>query len=290
MLLQCESDIADLVCVLTLVLQVCGSQQSISLLVHARNAPDCWPMTDVLIEVMHQCIGTLAAADRALRSIVLTTSGPADFLPYQLPTELHTKATVLALRLVHLCVGDRYLAQSLEADMELAPQLVACLASATWEVAGAVASALSTLIRCAPAWNDLNDEEVAGVKRYECDQGLYRRLEYFSTIDTQATFRLSPPSMFPPCFVLLIRWLRYYSVNLSLLNGFESVELATPSSALHVNLVTDILRYCCTLSPTSTRKFTRTIMERRRRASTPYCFSRYWRYASGDLSVNLVEE
>ncbi|KAE9355099.1 hypothetical protein PF008_g4217 [Phytophthora fragariae] len=245
MLLQCENAIADLVCVLTLVLKICESKQNISTLVHARNAPDCWPMTDVLIEVLQQCIGSATdSANRYLRPIVLTTTRPEDFLPYELPTELHTQATVLTLRLVHLCVGDYHFAQSLETDMELVPQLVACLASSNWEVAGAAAAALSTLIRCVPDWNDSLDNSFGSVTRYMCDQGVYRWLDYFSTMDTQVMCRLSPPSMFPSSFVLLLRWLRFYSVNLSLLSDFQPVEFQPGhpnSSDLHVKLVADIL-------------------------------------------------
>ncbi|KAG7388407.1 hypothetical protein PHYPSEUDO_012615, partial [Phytophthora pseudosyringae] len=257
MLLQCGDSIADLILVLTLILKICGPNQSVAALIRARNSPDCWPMVEVLVEVLQQCISDAtrpsASPTRHLRPIVLTTSKPADFLPFHFPTELHTKATVRALQLVHLCVADQQFAQSLETEQDVLQNLVACLATSSWKVASAAAVALSTLIRCGPDWYDPEDDE-AGVRRYMCDQGVYRHVEFFFDIATQELVRVAPPTLFPPCFVLLVRWLRFYSVHLTLLSDVQAAEyLASTESVsiigsteaaprdLHEGLVANIL-------------------------------------------------
>ncbi|GMF38148.1 unnamed protein product [Phytophthora fragariaefolia] len=260
MLLQCDQDVSGLARVLALVLKLCGSKQSISWMTIARNVPGCWPMIDLLVEVIQKCSGNATSSamhtKKYLRHIVLTTNSPDDFLPYKLPTELHTQATVLALELVRICIDDPNFAKSLEADMELVPQLVTMLALSNWEVSGSAAAILCSLIRCTPNLSS-SESRIANVTRYSYGQGFYRYLDYFSKIDVQIACRLSPPSMFPSCFVLLVRWLRFYSVNLSLLSDFRCVEfggpkepyplmlltksLETRSRDFHVNFVNDVL-------------------------------------------------
>ncbi|KAG3067688.1 hypothetical protein PC121_g10445 [Phytophthora cactorum] len=222
MLLQCGNNVADLILVLTAVLKIC--RQSIDILIRARNLSECWPMIDVLVQVLQQCISDPSASSRSyLRPIVLTTSNPADFLPYYFPTELHVKATVLALQLVQLCLADRQFTESLETESDLLRNLFVCIATSNWRVASAAAIELSTLIHCDPDVTNPEDDE-DGVTRYMCDQGDYRYLEFFSDFATQEVVRVAPSSRFPPCFVLLVRWLRFYSVNVTLLSDVQMVE------------------------------------------------------------------
>ncbi|KAG3119797.1 hypothetical protein PI125_g1690 [Phytophthora idaei] len=184
----------------------------------------CWPMIDVIVQVLQQCISDPSASSRSyLRPIVLTTSNPADFLPYYFPTELHVKATVLALQLVQLCLADRQFTESLETESDLLRNLFMCIATSNWRVASAAAIELSTLIHCDPDDTNPEDDE-DGVTRYMCDQGDYRYLEFFSDFATQEVVRVAPSSRFPPCFVLLVRWLRFYSVNVTLLSDVQMVE------------------------------------------------------------------
>ncbi|RAW33136.1 hypothetical protein PC110_g10541 [Phytophthora cactorum] len=222
MLLQCGNNVADLILVLTAVLKIC--RQSIDILIRARNLSECWPMINVLVQVLQQCISDPSASSRSyLRPIVLTTSNPADFLPYYFPTELHVKATVLALQLVQLCLADRQFTESLETESDLLRNLFVCIATSNWRVASAAAIELSTLIHCDPDVTNPEDDE-DGVTRYMCDQGDYRYLEFFSDFATQEVVRVAPSSRFPPCFVLLVRWLRFYSVNVTLLSDVQMVE------------------------------------------------------------------
>ncbi|ETK91704.1 hypothetical protein L915_04789 [Phytophthora nicotianae] len=221
MLLQCGKSLADLILVLTIVVKICG--QSIDILIRARNMIDCWPMVSVLVEVLQQCLHSSTSSSSYLRPIVLTTSNPVDFLPFHFPTEFHIKATVLALQLVQLCASDCQFAESLETELDLLRTLFMCIATSNLEVANNAAIALSALIRCDVDCYDPEDEE-ADVTRYMCSQGDYRHLEFFYTLDTQEIVRVAPSSRFPPSFVLLVRWLRFYSVNLTLLSDVQEVE------------------------------------------------------------------
>ncbi|GMF64716.1 unnamed protein product [Phytophthora lilii] len=222
MLLQCEGDLGSLVLVLRLVLKICESSYSVAALIHSRNDSECWPITSVLVDILEQCIRGATRPTQlencVLRPILITTRIPANFLPFHLLDMLHTEATVLSLQLVHLCVADELVANSLESDTDLLGLLLACLATSNLEVSSTAAVVISSLIRRAPGTSDTFSD----ISQYVCEQGVYRYFEFFSDINTQTMQFISSPSEFPACFTLLLRWLRYYSLNLSLLNRSAS--------------------------------------------------------------------